>query len=141
MIATPAQARLIGLLMGRVTADADEAAGRWAENASLAQEYGLQKRLLLARDWTADLVLDVSGEVYVVDTEYGGGQRVAGETERKTALFRSIRRYPELLSLLPTRTPESTTCGQCEGIGVLAATLTNDALRNVVCECGGAGWI
>jgi len=136
-----AQTKLIELLIGRVSADADEAARRWAENASLAQAYGLQKRLLLARDWTADLVLDVNGKVYVVDTEYGNAPRVATETERKIALFRSIRQYPELLSLLPTRRPESTTCGQCEGTGVLAASLTNPALRNVVCECGGAGWI
>jgi len=98
-----AQAKLIELLVGRITADADEAARRWAENAALAREYGSQKRLLLARDWTADLVLDVSGEVYVVDTENGNAPRAATETERKIALFRSIRRYPELLSLLPAR--------------------------------------
>lgn len=91
-------------------------------NAAVAQAYGLRKQLLLARDWTADMVLDVTGEVLVIDTETASDPRSATNNERKVALFGAIRHYPELLSLLPLRPQSAKTCTSCDGTGVLPAT-------------------
>ena len=73
-------------------------------NALLAQSYGLQKQLLLARDWIADMVLEVTGD----GDRYRKRESAAATPRRMSAkaLFRAIRHFPELLSLLPAR-PES----------------------------------
>ncbi len=58
----------------------------------------------------------------------------ADRIERWGALLIATKRYPELLELLPARTPEAPDCGKCGGSGRL--------MPDVNCpECGGLGWI
>ena len=122
--------------------NADERERRWGKiNAERVREYAERGRLLLARDWTADLVLEPNGEVTVVDTEYGKGDSQASNREARGAFFRSIEVMPELLSFLPHRPAEAIQCEICAGTGVLEMALTNRTLRNVICQCSGAGWI
>jgi hypothetical protein len=97
--------------------------------------------LLLVRDWTVDVVLDSVGVVWVIDTEDGQAARTATASERRAALFQSLRRYPEMLSMMPDSPPDAETCTMCQGTGVPEISLTKPSLRNLVCECAGAGWI
>lgn len=107
----------------------------------MARNYALIKRqLLLARDWTADLVLDESGEVWVLDTETGGPPQLATPTERRSALLRGLHAYPEILPLLPERPAAAKTCELCDGAGVPAIAFENPQLSNLLCKCAGAGW-
>jgi hypothetical protein len=46
------------------------------------------------------------------------------------------RRYPEISGLAPVRTPQSRTCPACKGTGSIRPDLPN-----VVCSCGGLGWV
>lgn len=53
------------------------------------------------------------------------------------ALFQGSKKYPALASLIPSRPPDSAVCPQCGGTGRDQHT----QLANVVCYCGGLGWI
>src|ERR1700686_3547355 len=88
---------------------------RFARNADLAARYAELDRLLLARDWTADFVLEKSGDVTVVETEYGKPDSPSREREARGALVRSIETFPELLSLLPARPTDAVECPTCQG--------------------------
>jgi hypothetical protein len=138
---TDAQLRLVAHLTRIIRDEPEERVRRWGVSADLAARYAVEGRLLLAREWTADLVLDASGTVIVKDTENGQPDAPANPTETKLALFTAIEVYPELLSFLPQRPAEASTCTSCGGTGVLEGALVNPKLRNVRCECFGAGWI
>jgi hypothetical protein len=138
---TQAQERLIGHLIRIMREDAPEREDRWGVNSELVARYAAENRLLIARDWTADYVLEKAAGVIVVDTENGMPDAPATDRETRRALFRSISIYPELLTLLPSRPPEAIDCPRCEGTGVLELSLENRALRNVECYCSGAGWL
>jgi hypothetical protein len=138
---TQAQERLIGHLIRIMREDVPEREHRWGINSELVASYASENRLLIARDWTADYVLDTTGGVTVVDTENGAPDVPATDRETRRALFRSIHIYPELLTLLPARPREAVDCPNCEGTGVLELSLENRTLRNVECYCSGAGWV
>jgi hypothetical protein len=139
-VITEAQQHLIIRLVRIVESEPDERKRRWPRNSELALRYAEQGQLLLAREWTADLVLDDSGRVIVVDTEDGNPQTPATERETRLALFTAIEVMPELLSFLPQRPPDAVTCPSCEGTGVVEMALENPNLRNLRCACFGAGW-
>ena len=77
----------------------------------------------------------------VIDTEDGNPPELATDADRRVTLFRSIERYPELLSFLPARPPDAHECAGCSGTGVIPLRFTNPALRGIVCRCGGSGWL
>ena len=141
---TPAQRRLIAHLIADASRGGPELVRRW-ENpnaAPFAAEHAKRGRLLLMRDWTAAFVLDPEGEVWIIDTEYGKPPEPGTEKDRRLALFQGLRRFPELLSLLPARPEDAVTCSGCEGTGILPINFEVPALRgSVVCRCGGAGWV
>ena len=138
---TPAQQRLVEHLLDTIVSDAAEAKRRWTNAADIATRYARDHRvLLLARDWTADLVLKITGEVQIIDTENGGPNQAATDQERRVALFRAIEHYHELVSILPQPSTSAITCEVCEGAGVPEIVWTNKQFRNIVCSCGGAGW-
>src|SRR5882724_9456417 len=137
---TQAQERLIGHLIRIMREDAPEREDRWGINSELVARYAANNRLLIARDWTADYVLEKGG-LTIVDTENGAPDAPATDRETRRALFRSMHVYPELLTLLPSRPPEAVDCPSCEGTGVLELSLENRTLRNVECYCSGAGWV
>jgi hypothetical protein len=138
---TEAQRRLVGHLIRIMREDVQEREDRWGISSDLVARYAANDRLLIARDWTADYVLETVGGVTVVDTEDGKPDVSATDRETRRALFRSIHVYPELLTLLPSRPAEAVDCPNCEGTGVLEMSLENRTFRNVECYCSGAGWL
>jgi len=140
---TRAQLELIGHLIDEALQDERTIERRWQHPkvAPFARDRAKAGHLLLVRDWTADIVLSRDGEMIVIDTEDGQPPRPATDSERRVTLFRSITRYPELLSLLPPRPSEAIDCPACSGTGVLTVRFVNPKLRDVVCRCGGGGWI
>jgi hypothetical protein len=138
---TEAQLRLVAHLTRIIRDEPEERERRWRINSDLAARYATEGHLLLAREWTADLLLNPSGTVIVRDTETGKPDSPANETESRLALFTAIEVYPELLSFLPGRPANAQTCELCEGTGILEMALINPKLRNVRCQCFGAGWI
>ena len=65
------------------------------------------------------------------------------ETDRRlvnTILFSGIKKYPELIELMPTRNEHDIECEYCGGTGIaqFAKKLNQPA---IVCYCGGLGWV
>lgn len=140
---TDAQIALVRHLIGEAMSDVGAVQRRWdlPRIAPFVRARAETGQLLLVRDWTEDVVLSPNGDVIVIDTEDGQAPRRATDRERRISLFRSIARYPELLSFLPQRPSEAINCPGCSGTGIPAVRLAKPELRHIVCHCGGSGWI
>lgn len=58
---------------------------------------------------------------------------------RNMALFQGAKKYPELAPLVPPRQADAVDCSHCRGTGRFP---TGDVpIDNVICYCGGLGWI
>jgi hypothetical protein len=51
-----------------------------------------------------------------------------------TALHAGMKRYPWLKDLLPQRPADAQTCSACNGTGQFP-------VADLICSCGGAGWV
>jgi len=56
---------------------------------------------------------------------------------RNIALYQGSLKYPELAPLVPSRPTDAKPCGNCAGIAAIRA----QGIDNVVCACGGLGWL
>ncbi len=52
------------------------------------------------------------------------------------ALAIGSRRYPALAGIRPERSPDATPCPSCDGLGRIPG-----APDNLICACGGLGWL
>jgi hypothetical protein len=138
---TPAQRDVVAFLIAEALRDPTDLENRWAKAAPSVRRHAEKGQLVLLQNWTQTTVITADGEILVIDTENDAPDRPATAPEQHLGLFRGIRHYPELLSLLPTRPSTSRTCPDCLGTGVHRAILSNPQLRNIICTCGGAGWI
>jgi hypothetical protein len=62
-----------------------------------------------------------------------------GPLERHSAhvaLAQAAITYEELAPFVPPRPPTALTCTACDGRGLMSP-----AYPNIICECGGAGWL
>jgi hypothetical protein len=111
-----------------------------------------------AHQWLADLVRETAalplwldmggsygitavGELVELDWDGPSGSKPLHDPRAvNLALFQGSLKFPELAVLVPTRPATATTCGHCGGGGKLA--LANEpGLENIVCYCGGLGWL
>lgn len=58
----------------------------------------------------------------------------------RTNGFEAAQRYPDLEWLLPERPADAVECAECGGDGISPAAKQTGA-TNVVCKCGGLGWL
>ena len=56
------------------------------------------------------------------------------------ALFQGSKKYPELRALIPARSLDDIDCTYCKGTGIVAEAIEL-RIDNLVCYCGGLGWI
>jgi hypothetical protein len=56
------------------------------------------------------------------------------------ALFAGSKKYPELKQLIPSRDQDDVECPHCNGTGTLSIN-ADLGVDNIVCYCGGLGWI
>jgi len=54
---------------------------------------------------------------------------------QRMAIIQGAKKYSELRALLPERPAEALTCDACDGSGQMSGA------PQVVCQCGGIGWI
>lgn len=59
---------------------------------------------------------------------------------RNVALFQGSKKYPELVTLIPPKPTNAIECIGCDGTGI-EKTAAKLGLDNIVCYCGGLGWI
>jgi hypothetical protein len=53
----------------------------------------------------------------------------------RMALCQGAKKYPELASLIPERSPQAGDCESCKGTGQI------EGMPHIICGCGGLGWI
>ena len=56
-------------------------------------------------------------------------------------LFRGIKKYPELIDLMPMRGNEDIECDSCSGTGVSPIAEKIGRPDDIICSCGGLGWV
>lgn len=88
--------------------------------------------------WTETTGITPEGDVVMWYTE----DEIRFIQEIDTQLFRSslmegVKRYFDLEFLTPKRPLDATTCEQCFGTG----KLQQKGLENIICVCGGVGWL
>ncbi|MEJ7848060.1 MAG: hypothetical protein WKF92_08240 [Pyrinomonadaceae bacterium] len=57
------------------------------------------------------------------------------------ALFQGTRKYPQLENLRPIRSENDIECQYCGGTGVDPIAREINQTENIICYCGGLGWI
>jgi hypothetical protein len=91
-------------------------------------------------DWSAFWGLRPDGDILLIPTEEGGGvQLEAEERALRIAIFRGVKKYPELEPLVPDRPGGAPDCPHCEGRGRI--DILGVEPDNIVCYCGGLGWL
>jgi hypothetical protein len=55
-------------------------------------------------------------------------------------LHQGSLKHPQLACLVPSRPVGARDCSHCSGTGRLALA-TTPGLENVICYCGGVGWL
>lgn len=107
--------------------------------------------LLFGRLRALPLLLEASGflalrlDGHVITADWDSEAEVKIETNRRIidlALLRGVRRYPDLglEQFLPKKPESPTPCPHCAGTGV-EPYAAKHRIPNVVCSCGGLGWI
>lgn len=119
-----------------------EVAKYWPDDPMGVSAMAIRLGMLpLSLDAGGVVGLKRDGRVVSVGWEDASQERPITRTRDKdVALIDGARRYKFLKPLLPVRSPDARVCAECLGTGVhpLAAEANVD---NVVCQCGGLGWI
>jgi len=93
-------------------------------------------------DWVGGFGLTAAHEVVYIDHQSGATPEPVEEPHlRHVTLFTASRRFPELAGLAPERRAGDPTCPSCGGTGVFRGLDGRPAPDNVVCFCGGMGWL
>jgi hypothetical protein len=117
--------------------------GHYESAASVAATVETMDALPLWCDWNGGVAIRPDGEL--IGFWWDEPQSAKVETNphfRFLACVNGAERYPELASLLPTRTVHDRDCNACNGTGVVSGLAEHGIDPNVVqCYCGGAGWL
>lgn len=97
--------------------------------------------LPLALDWGGGYAIRPDGETVSFLWDTINRCQVEKESRiRNMALFQGSRKYPELKELVPSKTSDDIDCPHCDGTGIEPMSVKLGA-GNIVCYCGGLGWI
>jgi hypothetical protein len=109
----------------------------------------IQLRRLVAQEKVLPLCWDMGG-VIVINTDgdilsYSWDDTLQPEVVhdsrvRNVALLQGSVRHPELKDLLSPKPSDAQTCSYCGGTGI-APYAVNTTERNILCYCGGLGWV
>ena len=123
----------------RIERFADEASpGEVRFHARHIETHGA---LPLYSAWTATAGIRPDGELvsWITEDWPGAADEFADPTWVNLALVQGARRYPALKDLIPPRPREAEVCDGCGGAGAIPDLPEN--LKNVICKCGGIGWL
>ena len=113
----------------------------WVRSCLVVDAAAKSCVLPLCADWSG--YHGIREDASVVFVPYDAPRDVQPETDariRNMVLFQGALRYPELSVWVPRRGEDDETCPACGGSGVEPSS-ARLGLQNVICFCGGLGWI
>jgi hypothetical protein len=124
-----------------IDASLETLASEWGDHPSGVAPIAIRHKVLpLYLDWTGFFALSRNGDVLWIDWDATDvAEPVSDLRWRDIGLIQGARRYPALRALLPGKSPGATICPGCSGSGDLGTR--NPALKELVCQCAGLGWI
>ena len=97
--------------------------------------------LPLDLDWNGTFALRRDGEIILYMWDPPHDLRVEKDPRlRNTALHQGSLKYPELKPLVPVKPITAPECLSCKGTGIHPQAVKL-GLNNIVCFCGGLGWL
>jgi hypothetical protein len=92
-------------------------------------------------DWVGCIALRPSGELVFVPWEEPNTVESIPDTPQDRVMVHAARavggrRFPSISGLTPTRDAKAQECPTCNGVG-----RPPNIPENVICQCGGLGWI
>jgi hypothetical protein len=137
--------------MARVPLSSDLSA--WINEAIKAFQHGNESKEWLAKRVkevdALPLVLDMGGSyairangdlVEFAWDEAGDAVQLDDHRLINAALFQGSLKYPQLACLIPARPVGVRDCSHCGGTGKLSVAMQR-GLENLICYCGGVGWL
>jgi hypothetical protein len=115
---------------------------RFAEEAPAELHWQVEhvrvnQALPLYVGWTETAGIRADGTlVRWVTEDVTNTHELADDTWINLALVQGATRYPELRGLIPARPTGAKTCEGCKGAGRIPGMAAN-----VICACGGIGWL
>jgi hypothetical protein len=114
----------------------DHEAQRW-----LAERVHEMDALPLFLDMGGSCAIRANGDLVQFDWDGPGGAEPLDDPRLiNIALQQGSLKYPQLACLVPPRPVGARDCSHCNGTGRLPLT-TTPGLENVICSCGGVGWL
>jgi hypothetical protein len=106
------------------------------------RELAAQLRLLpVVLDMGGCYCLQSDGEIFAFT--WDEPHKLILETDpriRNLVLFQAAKKFPALKPLIPPRPATAHDCDSCKGAGV-ASGFPPELAKDIVCFCGGLGWI
>jgi hypothetical protein len=97
--------------------------------------------LPLMLDMGGSYAIRANGDLVQFDWDgRGGAEPLEDPRLINIALHQGSLKYPLLAGLVPSRPAGARDCPHCDGTGRLPLT-TTPGLENVMCYCGGVGWL
>jgi hypothetical protein len=132
---TPEEA---ALLLERIARFENEASPQLLWQLPFVREH---QALPLYVAWTETTGIRADGTLirWVTEDGWGDGRELGVIPWVNLALVQGAKRYPELRRLIPDRPKEARTCDQCNGSGTIPGL--SEKYANLICKCGGIGWL
>ena len=97
--------------------------------------------LPLMLDWGGCYALRSNGQVITFLWDEANDVRVENDLRIcNIALFQGSKKYSELKALIPPKPNSALKCHVCGGTGVVPISIES-GIDNLVCYCGGLGWV
>jgi hypothetical protein len=107
----------------------------------LLQLAAREKVLPLCWDMGGAFVINADGDILSYPWDNTSQPEVVHDARvRNIALLQGSRRHPELKVLLSPKPFDAQTCSFCGGTGI-APYAVNTTESNILCYCGGLGWV
>ncbi len=86
--------------------------------------------------------INLNGEIILFDSEYNvENKKITEKRLINLVLCQGIKKYPELKELMPIRSENDINCSHCNGTGIEPLAKELNLVENIICWCGGLGWI
>lgn len=113
------------------------------------RDFAAQKNLLpVLYDWSGVFTINSNSDIIAFDfkdldppkLDLEHPKFITDPRIRNMAIFQGSKKYFELGKLIPEKPVDAQICPHCQGTGI-ESTSAKMKVQNIICYCGGLGWI